>query len=227
MPARRPRPDSRQAILDAAAREFAAHGYSGAGVDRIARRAGVNKAMIYYHFASKSGLYQAILHEVFAAAGERFRAIAAAGGDPGRALDALLEAFLAEAGARPHLAPILLRELAEGGAHLDAATLRAMSAPYDAFRRFVEAGVQARRLEPVHPLLAYFTLVGPVLLYLGNAPVRRRMRQAGLVNTAGTEAEAFLRHLQRATRRALLADEVPAAGPLRAAPPRAAGGPRR
>jgi AcrR family transcriptional regulator len=47
-------------ILDAALDEFAAKGLAGARVDEIARRAGANKAMIYYHFDSKAGLFNAL-----------------------------------------------------------------------------------------------------------------------------------------------------------------------
>jgi AcrR family transcriptional regulator len=43
-------------ILAAAALEFAERGFAGARVDRIARRANVNKAMLYYHFMSKDRL---------------------------------------------------------------------------------------------------------------------------------------------------------------------------
>ena len=45
--------------------EFAARGFSGAGVDRIALQARVNKAMIYYHFSSKIGLYREVLRDGF------------------------------------------------------------------------------------------------------------------------------------------------------------------
>ena len=37
---------------------FAARGFDGVSVDDIARDAGVNKAMIYYHFADKLALYR-------------------------------------------------------------------------------------------------------------------------------------------------------------------------
>jgi TetR/AcrR family transcriptional regulator len=47
-------------ILQAAKREFARFGLAGARVDRIAASAGVNKAMIYYHFSSKEKLYHAV-----------------------------------------------------------------------------------------------------------------------------------------------------------------------
>ncbi len=56
---------TRQRILDAAAREFAEHGPSGARVDAIARRARANKAMIYYIFGGKKELHLAVLEELF------------------------------------------------------------------------------------------------------------------------------------------------------------------
>ena len=40
-------------------------GFSGARVEEIARRAQANKAMIYYHFGSKLGLYKAVLFRLF------------------------------------------------------------------------------------------------------------------------------------------------------------------
>ena len=64
------RRDSRRLITDAARAEFSAHGYAGARVDRIARRAGVNKQLLFYYFGSKRGLYQSILE---GAAGEATR----------------------------------------------------------------------------------------------------------------------------------------------------------
>src|SRR5262245_39400006 len=56
---------TRQALLDAGRTVISERGYDGARVDEIARRAGVNKAMISYHFGGKQGLYNAILSENF------------------------------------------------------------------------------------------------------------------------------------------------------------------
>jgi TetR/AcrR family transcriptional regulator len=52
---------TRARILSAARREFAAKGIAGARVDAIARRAGVNKRMLYHYFGSKDGLFVAVL----------------------------------------------------------------------------------------------------------------------------------------------------------------------
>lgn len=56
--------NSRQLILDAALEDFAAHGYEGARVDRIASDAGINKAMIFYYFSSKKNLYRTVIKHV-------------------------------------------------------------------------------------------------------------------------------------------------------------------
>ena len=63
--------DRRQAILEAAIKEFSAKGLSGARVDAIARAAKVNKQLIYYYFDSKDGLYEAVLGQLITRTGQR------------------------------------------------------------------------------------------------------------------------------------------------------------
>ena len=89
----RPARVSPDRILAAAAVEFAARGYAGARVDRIARRARVNKAMLYYHFHSKQGLYRALLRDTFGRAAERLQAIAASAAPPADQLDRVIAAI--------------------------------------------------------------------------------------------------------------------------------------
>ena len=57
--------ESRAAILEAAAFEFAEHGIAGARTDTIAREARVNKALLYYYFKDKETLYGAVLDDAF------------------------------------------------------------------------------------------------------------------------------------------------------------------
>ena len=51
-------------ILDAAEEEFARYGLAGARIDAIAAQTGVTKAMIYYYFSSKEGVYEAVLERI-------------------------------------------------------------------------------------------------------------------------------------------------------------------
>lgn len=60
-------------ILEVAMVEFAEKGLSGARIDAIAEATHTSKRMIYYYFASKEGLYVAVLEESY----RRMRAIEA------------------------------------------------------------------------------------------------------------------------------------------------------
>jgi len=53
-------------ILAAALKEFANHGFAGARVDVIARRAGINKRMLYHYFGDKEALFRAVLRRKIA-----------------------------------------------------------------------------------------------------------------------------------------------------------------
>lgn len=53
--------NSKQVILDAATQVFAEKGFDGSRVDEIARRAGVNKALIYYYFESKDKILEELM----------------------------------------------------------------------------------------------------------------------------------------------------------------------
>ena len=52
---------TQQRILAAALKEFSAKGFSGARVDAIARRAAINKRMLYHYFGDKERLFREVL----------------------------------------------------------------------------------------------------------------------------------------------------------------------
>ncbi len=58
---------TRAAILRAATDEITAKGLTGARVDAIAERAGINKRMLYHYFGDKQGLYLAVLEDTYSA----------------------------------------------------------------------------------------------------------------------------------------------------------------
>ena len=52
-------------ILSAAQDEFAQYGLNGARVDRIAKRVGASKNLIYHYFGNKDRLYLIVLEEIY------------------------------------------------------------------------------------------------------------------------------------------------------------------
>ena len=57
---------TREKILDAAVRQFSEYGLAGARTEALSKAAGVNKALLYYYFKNKSGLYSAALQHAAA-----------------------------------------------------------------------------------------------------------------------------------------------------------------
>jgi AcrR family transcriptional regulator len=56
-------PERKRVLLEAAAAEFAAHGYEAASFNRIIERAGTSKGAIYYYFEDKADLYATVVRD--------------------------------------------------------------------------------------------------------------------------------------------------------------------
>ena len=199
----RPARVSPDQILAIAAREFAERGFAGARVDRIARRARVNKAMLYYYFKSKSHLYRTLLRSMFTRAAERLQAIAASNTTPADKVDRTIAGMAAFIEEHAFFPAIMLREVAEGGAHLDRETLKALAAVPRAVAGIVQEGVAAGAFRPVHPVFAYFTMLAPIVFYLAGTPIRREISHLHVIDMRALSPTAFVTEVQEATRRAL------------------------
>src|SRR6185295_7170930 len=187
----RPARVSPDLILAAAALEFAARGFAGARVDRIARRAKINKAMIYYHFKSKERLYRILLRRMFTLAAERLQAIAG------------IAAFIQE---HTFFPSIMLREVAEGGAHLDRETLKTLAAVPRTVAGIVAEGVTTGDFRPIDPVFAYFSMLAPIVFYLAGTPIRKELTDLHVINMRAMSPAEFVEQAQESARRALKRD---------------------
>ncbi|WP_059006871.1 TetR/AcrR family transcriptional regulator [Streptomyces specialis] len=85
---------TRAALLEAATRRFAEHGFAGTALDQVAADIRVTRGAVYHHFTSKTALFQAVFEELETETIRRVAGAAAAGTDPWSAAVAALEAFL-------------------------------------------------------------------------------------------------------------------------------------
>jgi AcrR family transcriptional regulator len=207
----RPARVSPDRILAAAALEFSERGFAGARVDRIARRAHVNKAMLYYHFKSKDGLYRTLLRQMFTRVAVRLRAIADGEGSHADKLDRVIASMTEFIGEHAFFPAIMMREVAEGGVHLDRETLTALAAVPAIVGGIVQQGVKARAFRPVPPMFAYFSMLAPIVFHAAGARIRREIAHLDIVpgvEMPESSANDFIRHMQHATRRALARDRA-------------------
>jgi len=213
----RPRPpgkSTKQRILDTALVEFATRGFDGAKVDRIAARARVNKAMLYYHFRSKAELYLAILREQFGGLGEAVASVRVAGVPPDLQLRRFIEAIAREAVARPHFPSIWLREIAEGGRHVDADVVLALRRVLETLGAILADGHRAGLFRPAHPLVIQISVVAPLMFFAASAPFRARLGRLVPPPLKTPELDDVIAHVQAATL-AVLAAPAPSRRPER------------
>ena len=148
---RRPRRtpwESRDQLLRAATREFVSHGFAGARISRIVKKAGSNPRMIYHYFGSKSQLYVAVLEEILGALRRRELQIDVEHLDPQEGLLQLFD-FMAEHFERnQHVVRLLSAEnLLKAKYMRKSSRIPEMSSPVLAMiERLIERGARTGRL---------------------------------------------------------------------------------
>ncbi len=110
--ARANRAGTKQWIIRAAIFEFARYGFDGARIDRIAKSAKVNKAMIYYHFDSKDNLYLEVVTSFYKHIRQQAEETVLPSDTLEDALSALASLHESMFCDHEHVRPMVLRELA-------------------------------------------------------------------------------------------------------------------
>ena len=187
---------TRETLLAAGADLFAERGYEGVPVWAIAEKAGVNKAMISYHFGGKRNLYLAIVEATFADIVSQVERLADSRAPAPEVLRGLI-AVVGDVASRrhPHFCTMMLRELLAGGPHLDPKTAAMPLRVLAAVKRVVERGVREGAFRPVDPLLTHLSLVGSLVFFFGTARFRERIL-AGDRRVAPPAADAYVKHIQ-------------------------------
>ena len=106
---------SREALLDAAIELIADGGYTATGVDAIARRSGVVKSALYWHFGSKDGLLIAALERTAREWVAEFEASVVVEAEPEQRLENLLQHVRNLFYERPERIRLILSALIERG----------------------------------------------------------------------------------------------------------------
>ncbi|HXD96393.1 MAG TPA: TetR/AcrR family transcriptional regulator [Candidatus Acidoferrum sp.] len=188
---------TRDALLAAGRELFAERGYDGVPVAAIAQEAGVNKAMINYHFGGKRGLYRAIVGSTFAEIVAGVEKLAESSRPAPEVLRELI-AVVGELATRrhPHFCAMMLREVVAGGKHLDPELIDQPARILGAVQRIVARGVRDGDFRPVDPLLTHLSLVGSLVFFFGTTRFRERVLAARRPALKLPDAAAYVGHIQ-------------------------------
>lgn len=111
---KRKAPSTKDRLLEAAEVEFALGGFDGAKLADIAKRVGIRRPSLLYHFSSKTELYKATVERAFEQLGETLGFGMSSSGTFRDRLQAVTERFSTFLEKRPFLARLVIREFLSG-----------------------------------------------------------------------------------------------------------------
>jgi len=195
---------TREAILEAAERIFGDEGLEGARTDAIAKAAGVNKALLYYYFRSKEGLYRAVLEGYLADFNRQALEVLSSAGSARTLLQRYINLHFDFIGAHRHHGPLFQRILmADEKSWVRVAReqgLPRMKALLEVIERGMRTG-EFRHMDSIHAAISMFSLI---VFYFSSAPVLRAV--SGIDPYAKANVERRRQEVLKFVRYALFKD---------------------
>lgn len=187
---------TRQAILDAAGSEFAAHGYAATGIGAIVDRAELTKGALFHHFPDKRALALAWVGECLEAQIQQTWLDPLAEVDSLKALVAFMKGQCA--GLEPLQSTAALVAMAAETAHGDPALARALEAVFGTWRRGLAAVLERGQSESwvhrsIQPSIEAGILVS---MFAGFSVLMKCQREDAFLRDCATALEAYLETLR-------------------------------
>ncbi len=155
---------NQQAILAAAAEEFAVHGFKGTSMNSIALRVGLPKANLHYYFSSKEGLYVEVMRNILELWDSAFSSLRAED-DPATALAEYIRAKMEFSRRQPQASKIFAMEIISGGEcmaeHFNHNYQEWFRGRAAVFQAWIEQG----KMDPIDPVHLIFLLWGSTQHY--------------------------------------------------------------
>ena len=165
---------TRARILKTAGEVFAEAGLAGARTDAIAMAAGVNKALLYYYFKSKEGLYRAVLEDHLKELSRRALEIFAAGDPPGQTLMRYVSYHFDFMGARPYYPRLIQRLMMTGGLPAERLIREHLAPLSKMLQKVIARGMRTGEFRAFDIHHTAISLVALIVFYFGAAAAVRR-----------------------------------------------------
>ena len=165
--------NKKEEILKIASKEFAKYGYKGVSLERIAKKAGISKAAIYYHFENKAALFEKIvipkltklLDEVYLCNKS----------NPKENLQCYIFAFSKIFTKHPCFAALLSHEFVDGGRDLNDEIIENIAKIFKKLISILEEGKQKEIFELDNPFSVQLMIVSSLIMHQTTKDLRKRV----------------------------------------------------
>jgi len=168
---------SKQLIITHAIALFSQKGYASASMDELAERCGLNKAMVFYYFKNKKGLYEAVMREVLVEIQQTIIDENKRHSTPKEELEGFIKTYAKFACEHPYLPSLLLKELSDSGAIIPEMLFASMRQLFALFSDILKRGEEEGYFAEAAPIILYFMVLGTLNLMVTTKPLRIKASQ--------------------------------------------------
>ena len=163
---------SKQLILDNAKKLFAKYGFSASSMDELGKMCDLNKAMIFYYYKNKQGLFEAVMIDILSSIENDIDIKLKEFSKPIEKLESFIKTYGQFACKNPYFPALLLKELSSSGAVLNEQLFIHMKSLYSRFSQILKDGEEKGCFKDVKPMVLYFMIIGTLNLMVTTKDLR-------------------------------------------------------
>jgi AcrR family transcriptional regulator len=161
-------------IINEARELFSKKGFDATTIDDIATASDVNKALIYYYFKNKSGLYSDVMSGLFDAIYKEVTDAEKICTSSIDELETFIKTYTRYANQHPYFPALLLRELSDSGAHLPKTMFISMRKVFTLLSEILRKGEREGVFSKSIPMIVHFMIIGSINLMVTTKPLRQK-----------------------------------------------------
>jgi AcrR family transcriptional regulator len=166
-------PGTPDALVQAARRLFAQHGFEGASVRAITAEAGANLGAITYHFGSKRALYDRVLESFVEPLVSRVLGALEGPGDVFDRIEAVIRVYFDYLAAHPEAPHLMMQELVLSGGEVPDVVVKNLRRVHAGLSRVIQEGQRAGLVRDGNPAVMPISIIAqPVFTMLMRRPLR-------------------------------------------------------
>ncbi len=175
-------------IIEHSGKSFSELGYELTSLESVAKKCGITKSAIYYHFKDKAALYKAVVCPEFTALAQKIEEYTQTGNAVQR-LNAYIHTFGEFLISNPDFSAIFAREIANGSKTIPDECIEQLSRTIKQLAKILHAGISERVFEEESPFLIQMMIVTPLISCHTTKSLRERVANFTQSETLPLEPE--------------------------------------